>query len=59
MRKWLCSMMIVLSSGALMAQKTDSLHGNLYFNVAERLLHTDGNLKIWRLRQYRFSSAGR
>ncbi len=26
--------------------QTDSLPGNLYFNVAERLLHTDGNLKI-------------
>ena len=46
MRKWLFLMMIVISSGALMAQQTDSLPGNLYFNVAERLLHTDGNLKI-------------
>lgn len=28
------------------AQIADSLPGNLYMNVAERLLHTDGNLKI-------------
>ena len=28
------------------AQTSDSLPSNLYMNVAERLLHTDGNLKI-------------
>jgi phosphate-selective porin len=37
---------LFIFSGLVNAQVTDSLPGNLYFNVAERLLHTDGNLKI-------------
>ncbi len=38
--------LLLIFSGLVNAQVTDSLPGNLYFNVAERLLHTDGNLKI-------------
>jgi hypothetical protein len=33
-------------SANLYAQRLDSIPGHLYFNVAERLLHTEGNLKI-------------
>ncbi|WP_372936100.1 hypothetical protein, partial [Mariniphaga sediminis] len=36
----------IIISGLLKAQTPDSLPGNLYFNIADRLLHTDGNLKI-------------
>lgn len=38
--------LLFIFSGLVNAQVTDSLPGNLYFNVAERLLQTDGNLKI-------------
>lgn len=38
--------LLIIFSGLAKAQVTDSLPGNLYFNIAERLLHTDGNLKI-------------
>lgn len=44
-RKFIFSLLIIFS-GLAKAQVTDSLPGNLYFNIAERLLHTDGNLKI-------------
>jgi hypothetical protein len=46
MGKWFIAMMLVLASVGLYAQETDSLPGNIYYNVAERLLQTDGNLKI-------------
>ncbi|WP_372947032.1 hypothetical protein [Mariniphaga sp.] len=37
---------LFIFSGLVKAQVTDSLPNNLYFNIAERLLQTDGNLKI-------------
>lgn len=46
MKKLFIMVMLVIVSGVIYAQKPDTLPGNLYFNVAERLLHTDGNLKI-------------
>jgi hypothetical protein len=45
-RKKFIFFLLLIFSGLVNAQVTDSLPGNLYFNVAERLLHTDGNLKI-------------
>lgn len=46
MRRNLILSILFIISGLANAQLTDSLPDNLYFNVAERLLHTDGNLKI-------------
>ncbi|MBW6535075.1 MAG: hypothetical protein K0B11_08700 [Mariniphaga sp.] len=46
MKRNLIFALILVCSGLANAQITDSLPGNLHFNVAERLLHTDGNLKI-------------
>jgi len=46
MKRKLIFILLVIFSGFVNAQITDSLPNNLYFNVAERLLLTDGNLKI-------------
>lgn len=46
MRRSALLIFFIIISGLLKAQTTDSLPGNLYFNIADRLLHTDGNLKI-------------
>lgn len=46
MKRNLIFTVLFIISGFTFAQPTDSIPGNLYFNIAERLLHTDGNLKI-------------
>ncbi len=45
MRQIVC-FILILGWSTTSAQLTDSIPGNLYMNVAERLLHTDGNLKL-------------
>ncbi len=44
-RNLLIALFLTLSVSAF-AQPADSIPENRYFNVAERLLHTDGSLKI-------------
>ncbi len=46
MRRVTLLIVFAIISGLGHAQLTDSIPGNLYFNVAERLLHTEGSLKI-------------
>ena len=46
MKRNLVFTLLIIFSGLTNAQVSDSVPGNLYFNIAERLLHTDGNLKI-------------
>lgn len=46
MKRKFIFILFIIFSGLVNAQVTDSLANNLYFNIAERLLHTDGNLKI-------------
>ncbi len=46
MKRNLIFFLLFIFPGLVHAQLRDSLPGNLWFNVAERLLHTDGNLKI-------------
>jgi hypothetical protein len=46
MKRNLIFILLFICSVLVNAQPTDSLPGNIYLNVAERLLHTDGNLKI-------------
>jgi hypothetical protein len=45
MRKIIFVLLLFVWS-ATSAQFADSIPGNIYMNIAERLLHTDGNLKI-------------
>jgi hypothetical protein len=46
MKRSLFFALFLILTGILSAQLTDSIPGNIYMNVAERLLHTEGNLKI-------------
>ncbi len=46
MKRNLIFALLFIFSGLVKAQVPDSLPGNLYFNIADRLLQTDGNLKI-------------
>lgn len=46
MKKNVLFALFMIWATVINAQTTDSLPGNLYLNVAERLLQTEGNLKI-------------